>query len=318
MSGFMDCFGASDIGRSRATNEDHFLISDVCKSMRVHQTSLGLDHQTRLFGNTQGKLLMVADGMGGHDAGERASQLVLDTIVDYVLNVLSWILHSDSAAEENFVDQLKKSLIACQNRIDKESASVEQHRKMGSTLTLAYIIWPRAFLIHVGDSRCYLFRERKLQQLTRDHTLAQLVKDSVRDEDPKNQNEILGGNGDSMSHVLWNVIGGGSEKPHPDALAIDLEIGDTLVLCTDGLSNTVSSSKIQEALSRNSSAATVCTELISEANQAGGSDNITLVVSRFLNEMPREMLIQELEEPLAATTDTGEFVAVESSITESV
>ena len=78
MSGFMDCFGSSDIGRSRDTNEDHFLISDVCKSMRVHQTSLGLDHQTRLFGNTQGKLLMVADRMGGHDAGERASQLVLD------------------------------------------------------------------------------------------------------------------------------------------------------------------------------------------------------------------------------------------------
>lgn len=317
MSGFMDCFGSSDIGRSRDTNEDHFLISDVCKSMRVHQTSLGLDHQTRLFGNTQGKLLMVADGMGGHDAGERASQLVLDTIVDYVLNRLSWILQSDPAGEEDFVEQLKKSLIACQHRIDKESASVEQHRKMGSTLTLAYIIWPRAFVVHVGDSRCYLFRQRKLEQLTRDHTLAQLVKESVRDEDPKNQNELLVGMGGSMSHVLWNVIGGGSEKPHPDALAIDLEIGDTLLLCTDGLSNTVPSSKIQEVLGRNSSAEAVCTELISEANQAGGSDNITLVVSRFLKEMPREMLIQELEEPLAAKSDTGEYAAIESSMTES-
>lgn len=317
MSGFMDCFGSSDIGRNRPTNEDHFLISDVCKSMRVHQTSLGLDHQTRLFGNTQGKLLMVADGMGGHDAGERASQLVLDTIVDYVLNRLSWILHSDLSAEEDFVDQLKKSLIACQHRIDKESANVEQRRKMGSTLTLVYIIWPRAFVVHVGDSRCYLYRQNKLEQLTRDHTLAQLVKDSVRDEDPKNQNEILGGKGDSMSHVLWNVIGGGSEKPHPDALAIDLEIGDTLLLCTDGLSNSVPSPKIQEALGRNSSAAAVCTELISEANQAGGSDNITLVVSRFLKEMPREMLMQELEEPLVGTSDTGEYAAVESALIES-
>ncbi|MCA9133018.1 MAG: hypothetical protein KDA45_07675, partial [Planctomycetales bacterium] len=105
MSGFMDCCGLSDIGRQRSSNEDQFLISDVCKSMRVHQTSLALDHQTRLFGETQGKLLLVADGMGGHEAGERASQLAIDSFVDYALNRLSWFISPSGESEEDFEEQ---------------------------------------------------------------------------------------------------------------------------------------------------------------------------------------------------------------------
>lgn len=304
MSGFMDCFGISDIGLQRKANEDQFLIADVCKSMRVHQTSLGLEHQTRLFGNTQGKLLVVADGMGGHDSGERASQLVLDTIVDYVLNRLSWLLQIDPESEDNFVDQLKMSLISCQNRINKESMNIPSHRKMGSTLTLVYVVWPKAFVIHVGDSRCYLMRHSQLQQMTRDHTLAQLAKDNTIGGNFGTAIENQVAKGSSLNHVLWNVIGGGSEKPHPDALAIDLQIGDTLLLCTDGLTNAVNISRIQKLLSEDSSATKICRQLVDEAIHAGGADNTTVVVSRFLKEMPQETLMQVLEEPIPETLDT--------------
>ncbi|HUP82543.1 MAG TPA: protein phosphatase 2C domain-containing protein [Pirellula sp.] len=307
MIGFMDCFGASDIGRQRPSNEDHFLIADICKSMRVHQTSLGLDHQSRLFGNTQGKLLIVADGMGGNESGERASQLVLDTIVDYVLNRLSWLLQKDPENEQDFIEQLKYSLRECQNVIDNESAMVPQRRKMGSTLTLAYIVWPRVFLIHVGDSRCYLLRDHRLQQLTRDHTLAQLVDENTRSSKLDSAIAAQEAKGKALSHVLWNVIGGGSEKPHPDATAFDLQIGDTLLLCTDGLSNMVTPEHICKQLDSKASSAETCGKLLNEANLNGGVDNITVVVSRFLNQIPPEELMQELERPLELPADTDEF-----------
>ena len=107
-----------------------------------------------------------------------------------------------------------------------------------------------------------------------------------------------------MKHVLWNVIGGGSEKPHPDALAIDLQIGDTLLLCTDGLTNAVDIGRIQKLLAEDESATQICGRLVNEANLAGGADNTTVVVSRFLKEMPQETLMQVLEEPILEELDT--------------
>lgn len=313
MIGFMDCYGASDIGRQRSSNEDHFLIADICKSMRVHQTNLGLDHQSRLFGNTQGKLLIVADGMGGNESGERASQLVLDTIVDYVLNRLSWLLQKDPENERDFIEQLKSSLRECQKVIDNESAMVPQRRKMGSTLTLAYIIWPRVFLIHVGDSRCYLLRDHRLQQLTRDHTLAQLVVENSRSSSLDSTIAAQESKGKGLSHVLWNVIGGGSENPHPDATAFDLQIGDTLMLCTDGLSNMLTPEDITRQLDLKASSAETCDVLLKQANLNGGVDNITVVVSKFLKQIPPEQLMQELERPLEEKADTDEFPKLQTA-----
>jgi PPM family protein phosphatase len=279
MSGNMDCCGATDIGMQRSNNEDQFLIADVSKSMRVYRTSLALDHQTRLFGSTKGKLLLVADGMGGHEAGERASQLVIDGIVDHTLNRLSWFMFNDCQSEEEFEEDLKHGLIACQRRIDREVAAIPSRRGMGSTLTLCYIVWPRMFVVHVGDSRCYLFRDGQLRQLTRDHTLATLNAEvkhggSANAEDT-DESEGL------MAHVLWNAIGGVGEDPHPDAQAMDLKVGDTILLCTYGLNKHLSKRQISEILARPAKTDELCKDLIDAANKAGGSDNVTVVISRF-------------------------------------
>lgn len=306
MSGKMDCFGATHIGQKRDANEDQFMISDISKSMRVHQTSLSLSHHTRLFGDTQGKLLLVADGIGGHEAGERASQLVIDGIVDYTLNRLHWFMFGDCSTNESFEDELKKALVDCQVRIDREVAAIPSHRGMGSTLTMGYIVWPKLFIVHVGDCRCYLLRNGSLKQLTRDHTLADLVSRSEKGE--MDLDETVNESSNDFSNVLWNAIGGGGgQVPRPDSMAMDLEMGDSLLLCSDGLNKHVSATQIKEYLSARTTAEQKCNALISAANDAGGSDNITVIVSCFLEQEKVETASSEVEMSDLVLPDTVDF-----------
>ena len=317
MAGFIDCYGITDIGRMRPSNEDQFLISDICKSMRVHQTSLALDHQTRLFGETQGTLLLVADGMGGHEAGERASQLAIDGLVEYALNRLSWFMSAGAESEHDFEEQLKRALVSCQQKIDREVAAIPQRRGMGSTLTMAYVIWPKMFLVHVGDSRCYLLRGSNLQQLTRDHTLATLAAEAKHGSEAGSHRASNGdadeqgeadGRQQRLAHVLWNVIGGGGEQPHPDAAAVELKMGDCLLLCSDGLTNHLSHGRLRELLARDQSTAEICQQLVDEANAHGGTDNITAVVCRFVDRPPQPPQQLEVELPLEAQlADTADL-----------
>ncbi len=317
MSGWMECCGMTNIGLKRSNNEDQFLIADICKSMRVHQTSLAFDHQTRLFGETQGKLLLIADGMGGHEAGERASQLVTDGIVDYILNRLAWFVSDGCFSENDFEEQLRDAILSCQRRIDREIAEVPQRRGMGSTLTMAYIVWPFMFLAHIGDSRCYLLRNGDLELLTRDHTLARLAAESrtasldraqgdaqsdVRLDD--NSTDTRG----YMSNVLWNVLGGGEgNEPNPDAKAIQLQRGDKIMLCSDGLSNMLTQSQIKEILTQEIPTDAICSQFVEAANAAGGNDNISVVVSYFPEtkepNLPSEEVVLSVEDPLADTVD---------------
>jgi len=278
-SGQMDVHGTSDIGRRRSKNEDQFLIADLKKSMRIHQTSLSLDHQTRLFGGSQGKLLLVADGMGGHEAGERASTIAVDSIATFALNTMRWFFRLDQDSDEDFDEELKAALKHCQEMIRSESEAIPQRQGMGTTLTMAYVIWPRVFVVHVGDSRCYLLRGSALEQMTRDHSMSQLFKEQmdtpVQGETPENSESSR------FSNVLWNVLGGDSDDLVPEVYRANLELGDTLLLCTDGLTNHVSDARIKEELGKEGSAEQTCKRLVDEANEQGGSDNITVVVARF-------------------------------------
>ncbi len=157
----MDCYGITDVGRRRPTNQDHFLVADLNKSMRVHGTSLNLDDETRIYGGSQGKLLIVADGMGGEAEGERASTIAVDQVTTYVLNSLSWCFRLEEDSEHDFEDHLKEALESCQKSIQAVVGQHPEMKSMGTTMTMVYIVWPRAFVVHVGDSRCYLLRERQ-------------------------------------------------------------------------------------------------------------------------------------------------------------
>ena len=292
----MDCYGLTDVGRKRPTNQDHFLIADLNKSMRVHATSLNLDGETHIYGGSQGKLLIVADGMGGEAEGERASTIAVDQITIYVLNSLGWCFRLEENNEQDFEDDLKQSLASCQESI---RAATEKHpamKGMGTTMTAAYIVWPRAYVVHVGDSRCYLLHAGRLEQVTRDHTMSAAMAEvgGMSQEEARRS---------PMRHALWNVLGGRSDELSVDAYKLSLEPADTLLLCTDGLYDMLPDEKLQEVLVANQSAEVACHELVSLANAAGGKDNITAIIAHFLapkEDEPRAFV--EAEVPLEVLT----------------
>jgi PPM family protein phosphatase len=292
----MDCSGLTDVGRVRPTNQDHYLIADLNKSMRVHATSLSLDDETRVYGGSQGKLLLVADGMGGEEIGERACTIAVDRLTTYVLNSLGWCFRLEESSEHDFEDDLKKALESCQRGIQLAADRHPEMQTMGTTMTMVYIVWPRAFVVHVGDSRCYLLRNRRLEQITVDHTMAELLGADKKMSREEAQNSPMG-------HVLWNVLGGRSDDLTVDVYKVTLEIDDVLLLCTDGLFNMVPHEKLEALLSSGAKAERACRQLVDLANENGGKDNITVIVSHFLSsQIDQGGAFVEAEVPLEELT----------------
>jgi len=271
-----DLFGLTHPGQVRESNEDQFLIAELSKSLLIVQTSLAQDDHTRLFGGPPGKVLLVADGMGGVRGGKRASRLVVETVIRYVLDTMHWFFRLQQGEESDLVDELKAALAACQRAVEGAAASHPEHERMGTTLTLAYLLWPRAYVIHTGDSRAYLHRGGRLQQVTRDHTVAQRMVDQGLLA-PEEAEETR------WAHVLSSCISTRAETLSLDIHRVGLQAGDTLLLCTDGLAKPVSDDAISSHLERISTdgAKAVAERLVAAANAAGGPDNITVVVGHF-------------------------------------
>ena len=269
-----DCAGVTDVGKTRSTNQDHFLIADLKKSMLVDATSLPLTQQSRLYGSSMGRLLMVADGMGGHASGERASTLAIDYLVERLLNSVHWCFNLDRDPEDNFIEDLKQLLRSAHQRIVDEGSVHSAHKGMGTTLTMAYVIWPRMYVVHAGDSRCYLFRRGGGERLTIDHTLARQLVESggLKAEEEANSR---------WSNVLWNVLGGGNGELTAEVRRVDLMPGDAVLLCSDGLYRYLSDEELMQHLDAAPTADAACRNLICAANARGGSDNITAIVAFF-------------------------------------
>jgi protein phosphatase len=309
MRGKMDCFGLTDVGRVRQSNEDQFLLADLSKSLLIHQTSLSDEDHTRLFGGSQGQLLLVADGMGGHAEGQKASGIAVRTLTQYVLNTMHWFFRLEEGREADLNEELKAALEECQRNIEAASGPQPGGRPMGTTLTMAYVLWPRLYVVHAGDSRCYLLRRGRLEQITTDHTVAQQLVDQgvLNPEQAK---------GSRYSHMLWNCIGGGSHELNPAVYKATLEIGDTLLLCTDGLSGPVPDERLSQLLRQRSSAEQTCRTLVDAANAAGGRDNITVVIAQFRDaseqvEQAQEHAVAEQQQNTeTSTVPTAQAVAI--------
>jgi protein phosphatase len=268
-------FGVSDCGRVREANQDQFLIAQLTKSMLVSATTLELEQ--RLFGNIQGEVLLVADGMGGHLAGERASRIAIGHLVRRLLNSVHWFFQGDDDDQEKeaaFIENLRALLQDAHARILRESAQNADQRGMGTTLTMAHLAWPRMYVVHAGDSRCYLIRDGNAEQLTTDHTLARQM---VESGGLKPEEEA----GSKWSNVLWNVLGG---HANGDLIAevrrVDLQKGDVVVLCSDGLHRYIDERQLAHIVTQSDSPEAACRRLIAMANHAGGEDNVTVVVSK--------------------------------------
>tara|TARA_R110002049_G_scaffold305056_3_gene501144 strand:- start:98393 stop:99298 length:906 start_codon:yes stop_codon:yes gene_type:complete len=266
--------GVSDIGRRRKVNQDHFLIADLHRTLTIRSSNVPHDECEQLTGREPGLLLVVADGMGGHSGGEVASTTAIQSAARYVLDMMHWFLKLSNDKEEDFIDELSDCLKNVQEAIWSKSVP-DAAGRMGTTVTMAYIIGSKLYIVHAGDSRAYLFRDGQLKQLTTDHTMAQrLVEDGALSQEDAETSR--------WRHVLWNCVGGCDNVVQPEVTKVNLREHDALLLCSDGLTGMVPDDEIVDVLSDQTSCREKAEALVQKANAAGGNDNITVVVGNSL------------------------------------
>ena len=265
-------FGITDQGKVRPNNEDQFLIAELTKAMRVWQTSL--PEPKLQAGEERAHLFLVADGMGGQQGGERASALAVLAIEQFTLNTFKWFFGADGTEAHKVLTQFQSALRQADVRIVEEAAEHPELSGMGTTVTMAFHLGARLCVVHVGDSRAYLYRDGELHRLTRDHTLmADLVRSGAIRPD-----EVAG---HRLRHVITNVVGGQQTGVNVEAHAFEVEAGDRLLLCSDGLTETVTNEAIAATLDTESVPEVAARKLLSQANDGGARDNITVVLVRF-------------------------------------
>jgi PPM family protein phosphatase len=265
-------FGITDKGKVRTTNEDQFLIAELTKAMRVWQTSL--PGPTVQVGEEHAHLFLVADGMGGHRAGERASALAVVAIEHFTLNTFKWFFDSNGSEAQKVLAQFQSALGQADARILAEAADHPELSGMGTTVTMAFHLGTQLCVVHVGDSRAYLYRDDELHRLTEDHTLmAEMVRSGAL------QPEEVAGH--RLRHVITNVVGGPELGVKVEARAFEVRAGDRLLLCSDGLTEMVTDEAIAATLAADPAPESAAKTLLAQANAAGASDNTTLLIVRF-------------------------------------
>ena len=268
----IDVHGLTHPGKVRKENQDHFLVSSLHKRMEVHQTSLS--DTSKLYGEAErlAFMMMVADGVGGAPGGETASRVALEDVSQYTAGSMDCYYTADPTDDQAFTQSLADAAFHCHEDLRQRSGA-EAGGGMATTLTLMLFVWPRAYLLQVGDSRYYILRDGELTQISRDQTLAQvLVDDDVfsRTEASKSP----------LSDVLSSAIGG--SETTPVVTGIDQDWNYVHLLCSDGLTKHVSDELIAERLRSMTSAKQVCEDLLQDALDDGGTDNITILVGRAL------------------------------------
>jgi protein phosphatase len=270
----VEAAGLTDVGHERDSNEDAFLIATLQRTMEVHDATPGAHGWFK--GEPAGTLLIVADGMGGQGGGAVASRTAVTAVADYLLNVMPWVKVSSGEptarlSQTGVREQLSSALVAGDEKVKTTGAQTDTPH-MGTTLTIALVLWPTLYVAHVGDTRCYLLQSNTLWRLTTDHNLAQ----KLADESPSSIEPP-----DYLQSVLWNSLGATNELPVPEVAKMKLEPGARLLLCSDGLNKHVSDEQIKSVLEENESCAARAARLVELANAGGGTDNITVVVAQL-------------------------------------
>ncbi len=266
----LDLFGLTHPGRVRTENQDHFLLCTLHQQIVVHGTSLPGPDELPLRGERLGTIMLVADGVGGSAAGGEASQLATTAITSYVSSTMRCYHASNASEEKEFSTALQTAVLEAHGTVRKEAARADQ--RMATTLTLAIAVWPRMYVVQVGDSRCYYYWDGVLKQVTRDQTVAQYLVDAgVIKADQASKSPY--------SNVLASAIGGEEAKPEIALLDITPR-GCVILLCSDGLTKHVSDDEITQQCRTMTSSEQLCTSLLEMALERGGSDNITILAGR--------------------------------------
>lgn len=266
----VDAFGLTDRGRVRQTNEDHFVIANVSKSVVIQQTSVSPSTVARRFGVAGAHLFAVADGVGGRAGGALASERTVTSVLEYFGRAAECFQSEDAKGEHELLEKLEGAVREVHDALVQEYTA-ERAEVPATTLTMVLLVWPRAYHVHVGDSRAYVRRRGRLQGLTRDQTFGQYMVSvgAWTDEQAARPGPAA---------TLASAVGG--SELIPVVGLVDLEFGDSLVLCTDGLTKHVPDERIGEVLAMSTDAREMSQALVGEALAAGGSDNVTVVVVR--------------------------------------
>ena len=267
----IDVHGLTHIGKLRKDNQDHFFIGSIPPGVQSSRTSLPDEHQEIVLPESLVSLAMVADGVGSGGGGEEAARTAVEAIATYVIENAQYAYTAPQKEPDGFTVLLHDAALSCHEQLLERSENDPGHMRFATTVTLWLGLWPHGYLLQVGDSRCYMFRDEKLTQISRDQTMAQeLVDQGVLTQTKAHSTR--------WAHVLSSAIGG--QQAAPTVTRIERTWGSILLLCSDGLTKHVSDEQIAEILGRLESSKQACEELLQTALDDGGSDNITMIIGR--------------------------------------
>jgi PPM family protein phosphatase len=267
-------FGAqSRRGKSRKVNEDHYMILRLGRHQETLMTSLR-DESIEARFDEYGYAMVVADGIGNNGSGEAASRVAMTTLVYLVRYFGKWNLRVDDRTARDMMARAERFY----RHVDGAVADQRRREETGeTTLTATFGAGRDLFFAHVGHSRAYLFRKGQLMRLTRDHTLgaprARLAKAPLVD---------INRTARDLRHILTDTIGmSGTTGPRIDLERIRLNDGDRVLVCTNGLTDSVDEATIGKALATGQSPDDQCRALIARAFAGGGEDDVTALVAQF-------------------------------------
>jgi serine/threonine protein phosphatase PrpC len=267
----LDLFGITHQGKVRAQNQDHFMVCTVHPQVVVHDSSLPDTAHLPLRGTRLATFLLVADGVGGGAAGDEAARLAAETVTRYVSSTLRSYHATGSAGDEQLHDALKSAAFEAHDAVRAEAATRTDQRTMATTLTVALFVWPWLYVVQVGDSRCYVYMDGKLNQITRDQTVGQHLVDQGLLPRERLRHSPLG-------NTLASAIG--ADEAAPVVTHTKMNRSCVALLCSDGLTKHVSDEEIAAHIRDMTSSEQLCRALLDLTLSRGATDNVTIVVGR--------------------------------------
>ena len=269
----LDFFGITDTGKVRKENQDHFLVATLHRTIRVRVTSLPNPELLEMPSERMASVGMVCDGVGGHAGGEAASRSAIEAIASYVTNTMECLVirPTEPGGGEELLESIRQAAHDTHEVIAAKARESGDRKGMATTITLVVAVWPALYILQVGDSRCYRFRDGVLEQVTHDQTMAQeLLESGVLTPEQASRSPY--------ANVLSSSLGGSVWKP--EVSRSDLRHGDVFMLCTDGLTRHVSDDQVRARLAGLTSSEQAARALMQDALDAGGTDNVTVLVLR--------------------------------------
>lgn len=270
----IDAWGLTHQGLVRTENQDHFFLGSLSRGVVADATSLPAG-ELLIQPERLASFALIADGVGSGGGGEEAARTAVQGLVQKVAQTFHEAYATPATQPEAFSHLLTEAALQCHERLMDRAEHDPEHRRYATTVTLFLGLWPHAYLLQVGDSRCYIYHDGDLVQISHDQTMAQaLVDQGVLTQSRADRTR--------WAHVLSSAIGG--QQAEPVVTRIVREWGTIVLLCSDGLTKHVSDEEIKRACASMTSSKQLCEDLLQAALDDGGSDNVSIIVGRTIEQ----------------------------------